>query len=240
MAQFHSRGIERDGVLRELCRRCEDELRIGVDESLDQPGRRDAIDMWTRSCHPSTTVKCREVEGGLGLMAQRFWTSGTHSDDLLETSHLGSAWGGEKVDVSDALVILGKPRQLLLDPWVLRRGLLLKPLEGLAIARRELSVVEVARLVEQAQYVVLTDVLDLLDPNEGRLPAVALDLLREPLEVFVPLRRVRQEVGRALERHRAKRPQSAPDAHAEARWAGRHSYQQEEKRRAQAHEAMKQ
>jgi hypothetical protein len=93
--------------------------------------------------------------------------------------------------------------------------------------------------VEQAPYVVLTDVLDLLDPNQGGISTFALDLLGESLEVLVALRRVGQEVGRAFERHRAERPQSPPHAHTKARRSGRDADQQQEKRRG-VHVTMKQ
>src|SRR4029453_6107039 len=52
MAQLHSRGVEGDGVLRELRRRREHEHRLGVDEALDQPRRGDAVDVRTRAGDP--------------------------------------------------------------------------------------------------------------------------------------------------------------------------------------------
>jgi hypothetical protein len=143
----------------------------------------------------------REIEGRPVLTAHRFRTSSSHGDDLLETPHLRASWGTEEIDVTDALVVLGKPGQLFMDARALRCRLLLEALEDLAIARGKLPIVEIARLVEQAEYVVLADVLDLLDADQRRFSALALDLLGEPLKVLVPLRRIRQQVGGALERH---------------------------------------
>src|SRR5262249_23292917 len=99
------------------------------------------------------------------------------------------------------------------------------------------SIVEIARLVEQAEYVVLADVLDLLDANQRRFSTLALDLLGEPLKVLVPLRRIGQQVGGAFERDGTERPQSTPHAHAKARGGGRQPHQQEKKR---GHACMKQ
>jgi len=78
----------------------------------------------------------------------------------------------------------------------------------------------VARLVEQARDVLPVDVFDLLDANQRRLPALALELLRERLELSVPRRGIRQEVRRALERPGAERSEPAPDTDAEARGVG--------------------
>jgi len=185
--------------------------------------------VWTRTRHPSPSLECGEIERPV-LTAHRFRTSSPHGDDLLETPHLRASGGTEEIDVADALVILAEPRQLVLDPRAVRRRLLLEFLQDLAVARSELPIVQIAGLVEQAKHIILTDVLDLLDPDQRRLSALALDLLGEPLKILVPLRRIGQEVGGAFERHRTERSQSTPDAHAETRRVRRKPDQQEEKR----------
>src|SRR5262249_1211775 len=150
MAQLYARRVERNRIVWKLGGRREQKLRFGVDESLDQPRRRDAIDVrsWTR--HPSAPFEFREIEGGLLLTPHWFRTPSPHGDDLLETPYLGSTRGPEEVDVTNALVILGKTCQLLVHSRALGRGLLLELLEEFSIPRGELAIVVIARLVEQA------------------------------------------------------------------------------------------
>src|SRR5215831_13618387 len=121
MAQLGAGGVEWDRVLWELGRRREDELGVGVDVSLDEPCRRNAIDMRTRSCHPPTSVELGQIQCRPLVAAHWFRGSSTHSDDLLETPHLGPSGSPKEIDVSDALVVFSQPRQLLLDPRALRR-----------------------------------------------------------------------------------------------------------------------
>ena len=230
VAELHARGVERDRVLGELRRRREDELGLGIDEALDQPRRRDAVDMRPRPRDPAPPAKLGEIERRARFAAGGFGTSGAHGDGLLETPDLRAAGGVEEVDVADTLMVLGQARQLVPHAGTGGGGLALEALEQLAVARGELPVLPVARLVEEPQHVVRRHVLDLLDPNEGGVSALPLDLLGEPLEVLVPLRHVRQQVGRPLQRHRAEGPQAAPHAHAQARRGGREPDQQEEER----------
>jgi hypothetical protein len=82
--------------------------------------------------------------------------------------------------------------------------------------------------VEESQHVGRSHVLDLLDADEGGVPAVPLDLLGQPLEVLVALRRVRQQVGGPLERDGAERAEAAPHSHAQTRRGGRQFDQEQE------------
>jgi hypothetical protein len=84
----------------------------------------------------------------------------------------------------------------------------------------------VAGLLELAHHVRLLHVLDAVDAQQGGLAAIALNLLREPLELLVPVRGVGQEVGRALERHRAQPSKPPPGAHPQARRAWGKTQQQ--------------
>src|SRR5262245_38138646 len=230
VAQLRAGRVEGNRVLWKLGGRREDELRVPIDEALDQPRRRDAVDVRARTGDPPPAAQPGEVEGRVLFTAKWFRTSGTHGDDLLETPHLGAAGGVEVIDVTDALVLLGQARELFLQPRLLSRGLRVEALEDLAVARRELAVIVIAWLVEHSPQVLGADVLDLLDPDQRGLAALALDLLGEPLEVFVSLGRIGQEIRGAFERHRAERPQPAPYAHAEARRGGWHADQQQEER----------
>jgi hypothetical protein len=72
------------------------------------------------------------------------------------------------------------------------------------------------------------DGFDLLDADQRGVAALALDLLRQPLEVLVAVRRVRQQVRRALQRDGAEAAQPAPHAHAQARRRRRQPHQQEQ------------
>ncbi len=126
----------------------------------------------------------------------------------------------EEVDLGDPAHLAGEPGQLLGEP---------RPaaLEQLAVALREGRVVLVASLLEQAHHVRLLHVLDPVHAKQGGLAAVALDLLGEPLELLVAIRRIGQEVGRAPERHRAEPSKPPPGADAQARGAGWETQQQE-------------
>src|SRR4029453_3650521 len=115
-----------------------------------------------------------------------FGTSGAHGNGLLEASDLGAAGGAEEVDVADTLVVLGQPRQLVVDGGAGWRPLPVEALQHLAVADGELPVVPVTRVVEQPADIVRGEVLDLLDADQGGLAPLALDLLGQPLEALVP------------------------------------------------------
>src|SRR5262245_18419361 len=121
MAQLHARRVERNRIVWKLGGRREQKLRVSVDESHDQPRRRDAIDVRSWARHPLAALEFREVEGRPALPAHWFWTTSPHSDDLLKTPHLGSTRRGEEVDVTNALVIFGEPRKLFLHARALGR-----------------------------------------------------------------------------------------------------------------------
>src|SRR5438552_11100690 len=121
MAELHARRVEGNRVLRKLRRRRKEELGIGIDESLDQPRRRDAIDVRTRAGDPPPTAKLAEIERRPLFAAGRLRPSGAHGDGLLETPHFGAASGVEKVDVADALVVFGQASQLVTRARALRR-----------------------------------------------------------------------------------------------------------------------
>src|SRR5262249_57620229 len=121
MAQFHAGRIEWNRILRKPRWRREQKLRVGVDESLDQPRRRDAIDVRSWARHPPAALELRPTEGRTALAAHVLGTSSTRGDNLLETPHLGSTRGPEEVDVTNALVILGQTCQLFLHSRALGR-----------------------------------------------------------------------------------------------------------------------
>src|SRR4030095_4665726 len=148
MAQLHSRGVEGDGVLRELRRRREHEHRLGVDEALDQPRRGDAVDVRTRAGDPAPAAKLGQVEGQRLLGAGRLRTTGAHGNGLLDTPDLGAAGGVEQVDVTTPWMILGNAGELFLSVDRYRLRFPVQLLEHLAVARRQMAVVLVARLVE--------------------------------------------------------------------------------------------
>jgi len=126
-------------------------------------------------------------------------------------------------------MLLREAREVVLNTGACGFRLAIGGLQQLAVACGELLVVLVARLVEEPQHLGRAHVLDLLDTDERGLAAVALDLLREPLKVLIPIRRVGEHVGGSLERHGAERAQPTPHAHAQTRRRRRHSNQQEEK-----------
>jgi len=124
-------------------------------------------------------------------------------------------------------MVLGKPPELLVEPGARLVGFrALEILQQLAVASGDVFVVRVPRVMEQPEHFRRRHVLDLLNANQRRLPTVPLDLLGEPLKILVPLRRVGQEIRRALQRHRAERAQTAPDPHAQARRPRRHPDQE--------------
>ena len=66
-------------------------------------------------------------------------------------------------------MVLGQPRQLVVDAGAGCRRLPVEALQHLAVADGELPVVPVARVVEQPADIVGREVLDLLDADEGGL-----------------------------------------------------------------------
>jgi AcrR family transcriptional regulator len=116
----------------------------------------------------------------------------------------------EEVDLPDPVHLPREPRQLLAEPRS-------PALEHLEVAIGQDGVVLVARLLEEANDVGLLHVLDTIHAEQGGFAAVALDLLGEPLELLVAVGGIGQQIGRALERHRAEHPQTAPGAHPQAR-----------------------
>ena len=160
--------------------------------------------MCGRGGDPAAAAELGEVERRSRLGASGFRASCAHGNGLLEPPDLGAHGRIEEVDVPEALVILGQTR-LLLD-HALGRRLLVEALQHLAVPERELLVVAVARLVERPEHVGLAQVLDLLNADQGRVAALALHLLREPLEVLVASG---VSGRRYADRLRAPRPASA-------------------------------
>src|SRR5262249_26261984 len=144
-------------VLRELGRGRKEELRVGVDEALDQPRRGDPVDVGAGPRDPPSSAQSGEVEGRPFFAMNGFRTSSPHGDDLLETPYLGATGGVEVIDVPDALVLAGKARELLLQARALRRRLLVEARQDLSIASGELAIVVIARLVEHPPHVVGAD-----------------------------------------------------------------------------------
>src|SRR5262245_58463140 len=172
VTELYAGCVEGDRVLRELGRGREDEFRVGVDEALDQPRRGDAVDVGARPCDPPPSAQSGQVEGRALFAMDGFRTSSSHGDDLLETPYLGATGGVEVIDVPDALVLPGEARELLLHARALHRRLFVEALQNLPIVGGELAVIVIARLVEHPPHVFGADVLDLIDSDERRFPAL--------------------------------------------------------------------
>src|SRR5205823_13432497 len=190
MAQLHARRVECDRVLGKLGRRREDEHGLGIDEALDQPRRRDAIDVGPGSRDPAPPTQLGEIERRRGRGTSGLWTSGAHGDGLLKTAHLGAAGSAEVVDRTDALMLFRQASKLVVRAGARTRRFPIETLEQLAVARGQMLVVLVARRVEELEHLGRADVLDLLHAHERGVAAVALSLLSMPLNVRVPIRRV--------------------------------------------------
>src|SRR5262249_5091870 len=161
---------------------------LGIDEALDQPRRRDTVDVRTWPGDPTPPAELGEIEAGSRFGAPRFGTSGAHGNGLLEPPDLGAPGGVEEVDVREPLVILGAAEEL-----VRGRGdhcFLVRVLGDLAVAKGGLAEVAIARLVKEPQHTPRAHILDLLDPDQRRVAAVPLALLGEPLEILVAVRGV--------------------------------------------------
>ena len=72
VAELHAGRVERDRGRREFRWRRENELRLGIDEPPDEPGRRDPIDVRPRPGDPPATPQCGQIqasgEGRVGLI----------------------------------------------------------------------------------------------------------------------------------------------------------------------------
>src|SRR5690242_15113913 len=106
VTQLDARGIEGNRVGRKRGRRREHEHRLGIDEALDEPGRREAVHVGPRPGDPASAAHPGEIEDRTRLRRGVLRASCTHGDGLLETPDLGARGGVEEVDVTDPLMVL--------------------------------------------------------------------------------------------------------------------------------------
>src|SRR5258705_10001023 len=228
VAELGLRGVEGNRVRRELVGASEEERRLRIDESLDQPGRRNTVDMGAGTCDPPLSPEGPEVKCGLVRACRLFGRALTHVNCLPQSLDFGASRRVEEVELPKLLEVLCELGQVPVDPRTRRGGLPLEGLDHLPVARRKLPVLRVAGLMEQANDVGAAHVLDLVDTEQDRLAAFALDLLAKPLELLVIVRRVREQVDRSLQRDGAQRPEPAPHAHAQTGRVRRQTYYEQE------------
>ncbi len=220
MTEFDAGHVEGDGVGGQLFGRGKDELRPRVEEALDEPRRRQAVHVRPGTGGPTAAVEGLEVEparrrAGLGRSRHAALRGFPGPQRLLAPRCV------EEVDVGQAVELARQPRQLFRRARPPARA-------ELPVAVGEDRIVGVACLVKETDHLRLLHVLDAVDLEKGRLAPVLLNLLRQPLELLVSVRRERQKVGAALERDGAERPQPAPSADAEARGARRQAQQEKD------------
>jgi hypothetical protein len=128
VAELGLRGVEGDRIRRELVAASEEERGLRIDEPLDQPGGRNAVDMgtWTRdppACPEATEVKCGLLRG-----YGPFGRALTHVNCLPQALDFGASRRVEEVELPELLEVLRELDQVPVDPRTRRGGL---PLEGL-------------------------------------------------------------------------------------------------------------
>src|SRR2546425_11896198 len=105
VAELGPGRIERDGLLGTLPRVREHECRVGIDESLDEPGRGDAVHVGTATRDPLAPSEVAEIARGL-LSSLRFlgWSC-AHVDRLPQPLDFCALRRLEKIELVKLLVI---------------------------------------------------------------------------------------------------------------------------------------
>src|SRR5258705_1685257 len=144
VAELGLRGVEGDRVRRELVGASEEERRLRIDESLDQPGRSNAVYMGTWTRDPPASPEGTEVQCGLVRACRLFGRALTHVNCLPQSLDFGASRRVEEVELPKLLEVLRELGQVPVDTRTRRGRLPLEGLNQLPVARRELSVFRVA------------------------------------------------------------------------------------------------
>src|SRR5262249_36934904 len=217
VAEFGPGRVEGNSARREIFWIGEQEGRLGIDESLDEPRRGQAVDVGPPAGDPLPAPELPKIPHSPLSALRLFRWSGAHGNGLPQPLDLSPRRGVEEIELVELLVLPLELRQIRLDPLTGGRGLAVKILQQLPVPSREPSELGLARLVKEADHVLWAHVLDLLDAEERGLSPLPLDLFGRPLGMFVVVWGVWQQVDGAFERDRADRTQPPPNPHAEAR-----------------------
>src|ERR1700682_2615234 len=166
VAELGLRGVEGDRVRGELAGASEEERCLRIDEPLDQPGRRDAVDMGTWTRDPPASPEGTEVKCGPVRACRLFGRALTHVNCLPQSLDFGASWRVEEVELPKLLEVLGELGQVPVDPRTRGGGLPLEGLDHLPVAGRELPILRIAGLMEQANDVRTAHVLNLVDTEQ--------------------------------------------------------------------------
>src|SRR5262249_40468402 len=154
-----------------------------------------------------------------------------HIDRLPQPLDLGALRRLKEIELVELLVFPLELGELRLDARAARRRLSVQHLEELSVAPSEPAIFGIAGFVEQLHDLVRVHVLDLLDAEERGLAPLPLDLLRQPLEMLVVVRRIGQQVDGPLESDGADRAEAPPHTDPQARRIRRQAdYEEEEPR----------
>jgi hypothetical protein len=216
-------------------RRDELEGRLRVDEAPDQPGARDAVDVYAFPRDPGAPP-----DVGDGLPPRRGRSPGTGGrrtllepvDEPLDGHAPGRR---EEVDLGDVPEALPKARDRSLDlaadvvrrvagAWRQRR------LRERPDLRPELAVVGLARVGEEPMDLVVGEAVDQPRLAERCVPTLASDLPEDPFEVLAGVVGIGKDVDRVLDRDGPHRLEAPPDLHPEIRRLRRELMDQQQPR----------
>src|SRR5215467_642949 len=184
VAELGPGRIEGNGLRREILGISEQESRLGIDESLDEPRRGQAVDLGPTARNPLSAPKLPKIRHLLSSLRLFRW-SGAHGDGLPHSLDLGPRRGVEEIELVELLVLPLELGQLSLDSLAGSRRLFVEVLQQLPIPAREPAKLGLTRLVKETDHVLRAHILDLLDAEERGLSPLPLDLLGEPLEMLV-------------------------------------------------------
>jgi hypothetical protein len=125
---------------------------------------------------PAPGLEGREIEGRRGARRAGATGRGTLLDGFPRAVGLAASGRLEEIDLADAVHVSREAGQLLTESRT-------AALEQLAIARGQIRVVLIARVLKEADHVRRLHVLDVVHAQQRGVATVTLDLLGQPLEL---------------------------------------------------------
>src|SRR5262249_60410825 len=117
---------EGEGARREIFWSGEQEGRLRIDESLDEPRRGQAVDVGPPARDPLPAPQLPKISHSPLSSLRLFRWSGAHGDRLLQSLDLSTRRGVEEIELVELLVLPLELGQIRLDPLAGGRGLAVK------------------------------------------------------------------------------------------------------------------
>src|SRR5215468_10914478 len=136
VAEFGPGRVEGNSARREIFWIGEQEGRLGVDESFDEPRRRQAVDVGPPARDPLPAPELPKIPHSPLSALRLFRWSGAHGDRLPQPLDLGPRRGVEEIELVELLVLPLELGQLSLDSLAGSRRLFVEVLQQLRSEER--------------------------------------------------------------------------------------------------------